>query len=198
MCWRVNKATLNAILGNSNVHWFYHTCNVDRIDISTPINTLKQSMDQQTTSLSTDLRNFTNGFAYMSEKLVGNIANSNNSNRINNSNNNNKRLTDETQEEAPVNRQQKRMFLGSNTRDLSIAAVPNSQHDVDRNFSASERRESVVISNIALNITADYLTNYLSSELNIVNASIRITLSTLRDSVRYNIGCRYRRANMTR
>ncbi|XP_037037933.1 uncharacterized protein LOC119075570 [Bradysia coprophila] len=203
-CAGVNKSTLNAIVGNPNVHWYCHTCNNDRMDVSSSINNLKHSMDHLTQSLASNLSDFTNGFRIISENLVANITSRSNPNESSNvssllsvqgsgSKNNKKRQRDESDENSLP---QKRIILGSNMRDRSIAAVDSSMDNVVRN---SERRKSVVVSNIAHNITAEYLTSYIAAELNVAMESIRVTpvnsKSTRINALQYRVSAPERNFN---
>lgn len=175
-CVALNKTTLNAITGNPNVHWYCYTCNDARIDVSSSIDNLKQSVDQLTCSLASDLSKFTSGFKLLSDTLVGNISSLRKGATCTkpnvDANIGKKRQRDESNEDA-VPMPRKKIILGSNRNHESIAAINISEPS--GNVSKSERRKSVVVSNIACGISAEYLTNYLSSELAIDNELIRVT-----------------------
>lgn len=176
-CVGVNKSTLNAITSNSNVHWYCNACNNERVDVSSSINNLKQSMDQLTSSLASNLSKFTSGFTSLSENLIANIASQSNVDNIQRVseiriNANNKRQRDESSDTTSLIMPKKRIILGSNSRDRSIAAVDNAE----RNIGNQNRRKSVVVSNISQTITAEYLTTYLATELNVAKESVRVTL----------------------
>lgn len=55
---------------------------------------------------------------------------------------------------------------------MSIAAVSNIAHNPK---TSTERRKSVVVSNVASNISAEYLQNYLSVENSVDKQAIRVT-----------------------
>lgn len=86
------------------------------------------------------------------------------------------RHREESNDDSMHRMPQKKSILGSNEKDRSMAAVDitNNPNSSDPMVTA-ERRISVVVSNIEGSITADYLTNYLSTELNVNKEKIRVT-----------------------
>lgn len=172
-CASINKATLNMITRNANVHWFCHQCNNSKKNIAESIIQLKESMDQMSGTLANNLTKFTDGFRSLSESLIGNISNLGRPNvhLVGNvtSKSTNKRPRDES--DQPPHRTQKRLILGSNETNMSIAAV----NTLDAKSTASVRRKSVVVSNINNAITAEYLEKYVSEQLKIEREFIRVT-----------------------
>lgn len=183
-CVAVNKTTLNVISSNSNVHWFCHDCNnSSSSNVLSSIDNLKRSVDQLTKSLAHDLSNFTNGFRTLSETLVGNITTLSNVNQVQRQRQNievapprNKRYREEESSYSNYHSMPpKRIILGTSEKDRSIAAVNTTNVRMNDSKAPSERRKSVVVSNIGSSITPEYLTNYLMNELNIEKEKIRVT-----------------------
>lgn len=180
-CVALNKTTLNVIASNSNVHWYCHECNSGNRNVTSTIDNFRESIVQLTQSLSADLSNFTNGFKGLSETLIGNIAvlsNVNQTQQISDVPISNKKTHQEDFNDDCMHRMsRKKIILGSNEKDRSMAAVDikNNNTNLSDPIVTAERRRSVVVSNIGSSITADYLTNYLATELNINKERIRVT-----------------------
>lgn len=90
-----------------------------------------------------------------------------------------KRNRDDSNDETLTDLPCKKIILGTNEKDRSIAAV-----DPSSEISKQERRKSVV-SNIGCSITADHLTKYVADELNIGMELIRVTPMN-KNSQRFN------------
>lgn len=187
-CVSLNKTTLNAITSNANVHWFCHDCNDGSRNVSTAINGLKSSVDQLTNSLAVDLSSLAKGFKTLTENLLGSISNLTKSNAAplqKHSNDiirsNNKRGREESTDDTNANLpRQKKIILGTNEDDRSIAAAYNVNKDNITNDMkvVHERRKSVVVTNINSSITPEYLINYLTKILKIDKEKIKVTLLT--------------------
>lgn len=90
---------------------------------------------------------------------------------------NNKRHRDDSGSEQSPAIPPKKIILGTNEKDRTIAAVntPNNNMAKVGSTSTSSRRKSIVVSNIGNSITPEYLTNYLANELNIEKENILVT-----------------------
>lgn len=174
-CVALNKTTLNAVTSCPNIHWFCHECNNGTKAIGTSIDNMKQSVDNLTKSLSSDLLS---GFKILTDTLASSLKSIHHSSIgfvADTSNPSKRRRNEEISESEPEGQsttRKKRFIDGSNNNQngLSLAAapVPNRQSD--------ERRRSIVVSNISKGISSEYLTNYLSTELQIDGSNIRTTL----------------------
>lgn len=170
-CVALNKATLNAITSCPNVHWFCHECNNGTKAIGTSIDNMRNAVEGLTNSMSSDLLN---GFKMLTNTLASSLSSIHRSslNFGADTGSSMKRRRNETGNESesegePIAR--KKRFTGSNnsSNGTLIAAEISSKSD--------EHRRSIVVSNIAKGISADYLTNYLSNELQIDGSNIRTT-----------------------
>lgn len=89
---------------------------------------------------------------------------------------NNKRLREESYtDHAPILPHKKKIILGTNEKDRTIAAVSAYNEDATAGRPTSGKRKSIVVSNIGNSITPEYLMNYLSNELNTAKENILVT-----------------------
>lgn len=163
---------LNAVISCPNIHWFCHECNNGTKSIVASIDSMKGAVDSLTKSLSSDLLS---GFKMLTDTLATSLTSIHQSSLsfgadTGNSAKRRRSETDnESESEGDLVTRRKRFNVGtnSNPHGASIAAV---------NHQSDERRRSIVVSNIDKRISADYLTKYLSSELQVDESNIRITL----------------------
>lgn len=142
----IGKTLLNALGGNPNIRWYCHDCHVNDSTIASTMNEIKGSIDQISSSLTSDLGKFLNSMSEMTKcvtdslKSMSNSANSYRSDLTVNSSS--KRRRDEPQASNP----------GKFRRIASQQRTSPSQA-VNSNFSqsneSSEKRKSIVVSNIA-------------------------------------------------
>lgn len=186
-CVSLNKATLNAITSCPNVHWLCHECNNGNKMIGTSIDNMSNAVDSLKKSLSSDLLT---GFKLLTETLSSSLSSTNRSsiNLCSDNNNSTKRrreeaISDSENEKEPTTRK-KRFTATPNNRSNSYKSTavrePNFKStDKRRPMVAapeSNKRKSVVISNIDKGISPAYLSNYLANELHIDESTIRTTL----------------------
>lgn len=139
-CVALNKTTLNAITRNSNVHWLCHDCNNSKANVKSSVDSLRESVEKLTKSLSVDLSGFAVGFKTLSEALVVNMTTSSNTKTNQNKTDfptSNKRGREDSNDDIEQNMPRKKIVLGSNEKDMSIAAV-SSQLNIPKE--STERR----------------------------------------------------------
>lgn len=169
-CVALNKTVLNSITSCPNIHWLCHECNKNRMTVATSIDNMRETIDNLTKSLSSDLLG---GFKLLTDTLATTLAQAHraNVNHAADTSSTAKRRRELSPSascsEDEAGARKKRFVTGSNIN-AQVQMVAVSTHN--------DNRKSVVISNIDKSITPEYISNYLSKELNIDEAAIRVTL----------------------
>lgn len=72
-CVAVTKPMLAAVSNCPNIHWYCHSCNDGKRNISSVINEINESIEHLSSSLSNNLLQFLNGFKNLMDKLFETI-----------------------------------------------------------------------------------------------------------------------------
>lgn len=173
-CVSIGKALLNALGGNPNIRWYCHDCHINDSNIVSSVNEIKNSISQLSGSLSSDLGKFLCSMSDMtkcvSDSLKSLSAAKDGNNVDPTASISSKRRRDDA---FPTNPMKFRRVTSRSTHTSSIAS--NAEHGYNNNNPSSTNRSSIVVSNIAPDITIETLTKFLVSKLKTDNDSVRIT-----------------------
>lgn len=176
-CVSIGKTLLNALGSNPNIRWFCHDCHVNDSNIASSMNEIKGSIEQISSSLASDLAKFVNSMSVMTKCVTDSFKSMSNSN-MNDMymGNSSKRRRDEPQASNPGKFRrivsQSSMESSSQQRVLTHQGVNS---DFSQRNESSEKRKSIVVSNIAPGITTDELAEFVASKLKIGKENIRVT-----------------------
>lgn len=176
-CVSLNKTTLNAIISCPNIHWLCHDCNNGNKMMNASIDNLTSAVDNLKQSMTSDLLA---GFKLLTESLSTTLSATIRTPLSADCKNPTKRRRNEYEvEEEPMTRSKRFANAFNNNPDKHRSfTIRNPNETRNSNFAVPEtnRRKSIVISNIDRNISPEYLDNYLSKELTIDKSTIRTTL----------------------
>jgi len=164
-CVAVTTAMLTAVTNCPNIHWYCHDCNDENRNISPSITRINDTIDRLSSSLSSDLLQFLNGFKTLMDKLVESVSTINIVQNVPNESSQHEKSKSEEHKYFENSVCHKEVLVHSNGKSTSPSVTSNHQ-----------LLKSVVISNIGKGISMDYLSNYLSDELKIDKANIHLSL----------------------
>lgn len=164
-CVALNKTTLNAIASCPNIHWLCHECNNGYKMIGTSIDELSIAVSNLKNSFTGELLA---GFKLLTETLPSTL--STNNRDINSS----KKRRETKQVMNPSQRRRSKIRKKGHTATSNVTSnrlfTISKSNETMRTMTAmseTRKRKSVVISNIDMNISPEYLCNYLSNELGV-------------------------------
>lgn len=162
-CASITKAMLNAVNNCPNIHWYCNDCNDGNRHISTAIKNIDDSVERLTKSLSGDLLNFLDGLRTLMDKILGKVVTMGctSSHSVISRDVVADQPTDKIHFEVPICR--------SNVAGQKVDSLP---HDMTDKTST----KSIVVSNIASDVSVDCLTNYLCTKLGIKQTSVHLSL----------------------
>lgn len=174
-CVSIGKTLLNALGGNANIRWYCHDCHVNDYNVASSMNEIKSSIGQLSSSLSSDLGKFLNSMSDMTKMVSDSIRFLSTSN----SHKNDSAIVDSTkrrrdEHHPPIPGKFRRIATQSSNHHRM--SQPNAiNYDGSNSHESTDKRKSIVVSNISPNISIDELINFVSSKLKIDRDSVRIT-----------------------
>lgn len=190
-CVAVTKSLLNAISSNPNVRWYCHSCHSGDMSLTSSIGDIKSSIGQLSSTLTSDLSKFLGSMNEMTKCITDTIkslsSSSSNSNTphssvksttdrpangfqtLNPSLNSSKRRRENHLPSNPV--KFRRIASAANHRPASFTTTTDSTD----NDKLDRDRTSLVISNIAPDIGADDIKDFVASKLKADREIIRVT-----------------------
>lgn len=167
-CVMISKTLLNALCGNPNIRWYCHDCHINNSNFASSMNEIKTSIGQLSCSLSSDLGRFLNSMSEMTKCVTDSIKSLSTATgeRRSTPEISSKRRREETFQSNP----RKFRRVARQSSNISPSSTTNDGHE-----SNLDSRKSIVVSNIAPDITADALKKFLVSKLAIDEENIKIT-----------------------
>lgn len=180
-CVSVTKPMLAAVTNCPNIHWYCHNCNDGNRNVSAVINSINESMERLSNSLSSSLLQFLDGFKILMNRFFETTGTANIAQNLPSAadlpTQDINRHTNGYQQRRVEREQLDDRGKGDKNVIVADGKCPNSPNiDLPDVTFVNRHTRNVVISNIGKGIPTDYLTNYLADELKIDKNEINVSL----------------------